>query len=30
MSLFLKSCNLTILKDLGGAQHAGGEYINIE
>jgi chromosome segregation ATPase len=30
MSLFLKSCNSTILKDFGGAKHAGGEYINIE
>lgn len=29
MSLTLKSCNLTILKDLSGANNAGGEYIDI-
>lgn len=30
MSLFMKSCNSTILKDFGGAKNAGSEYINIE
>ena len=30
MSLSLKSCNATILKDFGGAKSAGGDYIDIQ